>query len=65
MALPVFAFVSHRLCGPCFGCQLTSGPLRYALMDRSQALLELGLRGLELGEGIREVFQLLVQLLLD
>jgi len=34
-------------------------------MDRSQALLELGLRGLELGEGIREAFQLLVQLLLD
>lgn len=34
-------------------------------MDRSQALLELGLRGLELGEGIREVFQLIVQLLLD
>jgi len=65
MAFPAFVIVSNKLCGLCFRCQLTIGSLRYASIDRSQTLSELGLRSLELGKGTRKVFQLIVQLLLD
>lgn len=35
---------------------------RHTAGDRAQALAELGLRGAELGEGVREVLELVVEL---